>query len=218
MSAERLLPLSGVIAVVLTVASFAAAGTTPTATATPEQVASFYSRNLVGQTISGSLLSVGALFFLVFSAQIFDLLRNAQRAFGGCDALCFAGSIVLVVALAIIAGLSIAISDLTGHVGASAIQILNLLTQDAVVVYPTTIGTTAFLLGAGIGVLTSSVLPRWLGWFALLFSVFAAIPSHVFGGILDHIGFVGLAGLGVWTLVVSIQLTRTVSGHGVEES
>jgi hypothetical protein len=34
-----------------------------------------------------------------------------------------------------------------------------------------------------------------------------AIPSHVLGGTLDHIGLLAFAGLGVWTLVVGVLLT-----------
>jgi hypothetical protein len=73
-----------------------------------------------------------------------------------------------------------------------------------------TIGASAFLLGAGAGVLRSRPLPlpRWLGWIAVVLGVVAAIPSHVLGGLLDHIGVVPVAGLGIWTLVVSVALAR----------
>jgi xanthine/uracil permease len=49
---------------------------------------------------------------------------------------------------------------------------------------------------------------RWLGWFAVVVALVAAIPSHVLGGTLDHIGFVAFAALGHWTLVVSVLLAR----------
>jgi hypothetical protein len=37
----------------------------------------------------------------------------------------------------------------------------------------------------------------------------AAIPSHVLGGALDHIGVLPVAGLALWTLVVSVLVRRT---------
>jgi len=36
--------------------------------------------------------------------------------------------------------------------------------------------------------------------------VLTAIPSHLVGGVLAHIGFFGFFGLGVWTLIVSVML------------
>jgi hypothetical protein len=52
------------------------------------------------------------------------------------------------------------------------------------------------------------VLARWLGWLAVVLGVVAAIPSHVLGGALDHIGVLPVAGLALWTLVVSVLLVR----------
>jgi len=75
-----------------------------------------------------------------------------------------------------------------------------------VFVFLITIGTSAFLLGAAASVLTTEVLPRWLGWLALLVAIVGAIPSHVLGGTLDHIGIAAFAGLGVWTLIVGVLL------------
>ena len=55
--------------------------------------------------------------------------------------------------------------------------------------------------------MTTGLLPRWLGWLAIVLAIVAAIPSHVLGGTLHHIGFLGFAGLGVWTLLAGLFLT-----------
>jgi hypothetical protein len=82
-------------------------------------------------------------------------------------------------------------------------------------VFALTVGTSGFLLGVGLVTLKAAALPRWTAWLPLVFGVVAAVPSHILGGLLDHIGFVGFVGLGVWTLIVSIQLSmRTEITHG----
>ena len=206
MGAQRLGALSGVVAVVLIFAGEAVAGSTPNGTSSVAKVAAFYDKHATAQTTSGVLLSLGALLFLVFSATFAARLRRVQGEPFGASGLCLAGAVVLVVGLGVYAGLSIAIADVAGHVEGSALQALSVLANDSVFVFLITIGTSAFLLGAAASVLTTEVLPRWLGWLALLVAIVGAIPSHVLGGTLDHIGIAAFAGLGVWTLIVGVLL------------
>ena len=156
------------------------------------------------------LLSLGALLFLVFAASFATRVGSAA----GAAALCLLGAAVLVVGLTVYAGLSIAMADVVGHVQGTALQALNVLADDAVFIFLITIGTSAFLLGAAAAVFGTAVLPRWLGWWAVVFAVVGAIPSHVLGGTLDHIGLLSFAGLGIWTLVVGILLTVRAEAAG----
>src|SRR4029079_7532861 len=66
---SKLLPLSGAAAVVLIVASFATAGSVPKQDAPTSEVVSFYADHDTGQLVSASVLSLGALLFLVFVAR-----------------------------------------------------------------------------------------------------------------------------------------------------
>jgi len=72
--------------------------------------------------------------------------------------------------------------------------------------FTVTTGAAAFLLGAGAAVLRGAPLPRWLGWTAVVAEVVAVVPSHILGGVLDHIGFAGILGLAAWSLVASVLL------------
>ena len=203
MRAKRFVPLSGVVAVVLIVAGEGAAGNAPKGTSSVGTVVAYFSKHSTAQTTSGVLLSLGALLFLVFSASFAAKIRSVP----GAAALCLLGAGVLVVGLTTYAGLSIAMADVVGHVQGSALQALNVLADDAVFVFLITIGTSAFLVGAAAAVYATALLPRWLGWWAVVFAVVGVIPSHVLGGTLDHIGLLAFAGLGIWTLVVGILLT-----------
>ena len=206
MGAKRFVPLSGVLAVVLIFAGEAAAGSAPNGMASVAKIVSYYGKHTTAQTASGVLISLGALLFLIFSAAFAGRIARTHNGPPGAAALCLLGAGALVVGLTVYAGLSIALADVVGHVDGSALQALNVMADDAVFVFLITVGTCAFLLGAAAAVLTTVLLPRWLGWFAVVFAIVAAIPSHVLGGTLDHIGLVGFAGLGVWTLIVGVML------------
>jgi hypothetical protein len=209
--AKRFVPLSGVLGVLLLFAAFAVAGSTPNGKASVATIVSFYAEHRTAETVSGVLLSLGALAFLIFSATFAARLRNTETGGHGVSELCLAGAVVLVVGLTVYAGLSVAIADEVGHVQGSALQGLNVLADDAVFVFLITVGTSAFLLGAASAVLTGSLLPRWLGWLAVVLAVIGVIPSHVLGGTLDHVGFAAFIGLGVWTVIVSIILVTEVA-------
>ena len=207
MNATRWIPLSGIAAVILIVAGAGAAGSTPREDAPVSKLVAFYTAHDTGQVASGVLTSLGALFFLIFSAAFVDALRRAAHADSQVWAvLCFGGSVVFVAGLTIAAGISVFIGNVAGDLDPPALQALH--EASLTVIFPWTIGASAFLLGAGAGVLQSEPLPRWLGWTAVVLGVVAAIPSHVLGGVLDHIGVVPVAGLGVWTLIVSVVLAR----------
>jgi len=201
--ARRFAPVSGVAAVALILAGFAAAGNAPKGTSSVAKVVAYFSKHSSAQTTSGVLLSLGALLFLVFSASFAARVRSVP----GGAALCLLGAGVLAVGLTTYAGLSIAMADVVAHVPGSALQVLNVLADDAVFVFLITIGTSAFLLGAAAAVFGTALLPRWLAWWAVAFAIVGAIPSHVLGGTLDHIGLLAFAGLGIWALVVGVMLT-----------
>jgi hypothetical protein len=216
MGGNRYLPLTGVAAVVLIIAGLGAGGSTPNGRASEAKVVAFYGKHGTAQAVSGVLVSLGALMFLVFAATFSARLQRVRAEPSGASALCLVGAGVLAVGLAILAGLSITLDDVAGHVGGSALQTLNVMANDAVFIFIITIGTSAFLIGAATAVLTTGVLPRWLGWLAILLALVAAIPSHILGGTLDHIGFLGFAGLGVWTLIVGLLLTIRTTRPGGE--
>jgi hypothetical protein len=102
------------------------------------------------------------------------------------------------------------LGDLAGQVDDSTLRSIHVVSQE--LFFPVTVGASAFFLGAGFAALRTGVLPRWLGWAALVLGVVSAIPSHVLGGVLDHIGYVGFIGLCGWMLVVGLLLA--VRGAG----
>ena len=113
---------------------------------------------------------------------------------------------MLATGLAILAGISITLGDAIGTISGSAAQAINAVSL--VAVFPATIGISAFLLGAGASTVRSDLLPAWLAWTAIALGAVAAVPSHVLGGVLDHIGFVPFVGLFIWTAIAGLMLAR----------
>jgi len=196
MSAKQLVPLSGVVAVVLTIAAFVVGGETPEAGDPLNEVVSYYSEHDTDLQIASALLALGGFFFLVFSTTIVGVLRRGQAEGGGASALGFAGGIVFTVGVTIFAGLGFAAADVVGDVDPAVVQALNALGAD--MFFTVAVGTGAFLVGAGIATLKTGALPRWLGWAAVVIGVIALTPA----------GFFGFIALGIWTLIASVILWR----------
>ena len=205
MNGERLIPLTGVVAVLLIAAGLGAAGSTPSDDASVSEIAAFYTAHDTAQVASGVLLSLGALFFLVFCAALVSALWRTAAARLWL-VVCFGGGLLFIVGITIAAGLAVFIGNLADRLDPAALQALH--EANLLVIFPWTVGASAFLLGASAAVLRSGSLPAWLGWMALVLGIVAAIPSHVLGGALYHIGIVPITGLGIWTAVVSVLLAR----------
>lgn len=194
MSAKRLVPLSGVAAVALIIAAFGIGGDTPGADASVNEVVSFYTNHGNDQMAGGFLLGLGAFFLLVFATTVAGHLRRAEGEAGGSSALSFAGGAILAVGLLIFAGLAFTVGDVADTLDPSGLQTLHVLGEDMFM--PLTIGNAAFLIGAGIGIVSTAALPKWLGWMAIIIGVAALTPF----------GFYAFALLGLWTLIASVML------------
>jgi hypothetical protein len=102
--------------------------------------------------------------------------------------------IVFVVGAATFAGTSIAAADVPTKISPTAEQALNVLQNDTFL--GLLIGLSAFMLGNGILIAATGVLPRWLGWVAVAIGIVAVTP----------IGFFGSLALLAWTLIVSVLM------------
>ena len=86
-----------------------------------------------------------------------------------------------------------ALGDSPDHLTLSSAQTLNYLQNDL----PAILGSMAFgvmAISAGIAMLKSAVLPRWLGWVSLILGILGVVPVG---------DFFALPAIGVWTLIVA---------------
>jgi hypothetical protein len=194
MNSKSLVPLSGVVAVALIIASFLLGGEPPDTDAPVDEVVDFYTENDGEIQGSSGLLALGALFFLFFSTNVAGVLRRAQGETGGSSALSFAGGILFAVGATIFAGIGFTLGDAVDELDASAVQTLHVMNMN--MFFPIAVGTAAFFLGSGIATVKTGALPKWLGWIAIVLGIIAVTP----------VGFAAFMALGLWTVIVSVML------------
>jgi hypothetical protein len=196
MSSKKLAPLSGVLGVALIIGSFALGGDSPDQNGSAAEVVSYFTKHHDKLLFAAALLALGAFFLLVFTTTMAGALRRASGETGGTSALSFAGGVILVVGITLFAGITFSLADAIKHLEPAAAQSLNTLGAD--LFFPLAVGNGAFLLGSGIGVIKTKILPVWLGWVAVVLGVAALTPA----------GFFAFMALGVWTLIASVMLSR----------
>jgi hypothetical protein len=195
MNAKKLVPLSGIAAVGLVIASFMIIGETPDIDAPVNEITSFWTKHDSDGQFGGFLIALGALFFLFFATNIAGALRRAQGETGGSSALSFGGGIIFAVGLLVFAGINFTLGDLGGDGSPDTLQALNALGEDFF--FPLAMGAAAFGIGTGIAITKTGVLPRWFGWVAVVIGVVSATPA----------GFFGFMLLGLWIIAASVMLS-----------
>jgi hypothetical protein len=158
-----------------------------------QQVAAFYRTHASGQVVAGILLVLSAFSFLTFAGVVRMAVQRADGESVG-STLGLAGAVLFSVGLTIVAGLGAALGDGPGRMDPLTIQTLNVLFND--VFAPLAVGIAGFSIGNGIAIVMSRALPAWVGWLGIAIGVISLTPA----------GIIGFLGLGVWILIVGVQL------------
>jgi len=198
---ERYAPWTGVLAVVLWVVGFViliSAGMVAQ-DATPEQVLAFHQTN-GGPVIAGSFIfMLGTLAFVWFLGSLRSSLRSAEGGAGRVAAIAFGGGLAMAVCALLLPSGGVAVALAAGTMSATSADALRYLPS---VFFIGVELFAAVLVGAsGLVALRTAVLPRWLAWVSLLLALVLLIPPIGWAGI--------LLGVPIWTLLVSLLLTRT---------
>ena len=192
--------LTGVVFVILLVASFAVSGETPGADDSVQEVVSFYSENESKVMISAILSGLSAVFFLFFVGSLGSVLQAAEGPIAGLSAVARAGGVVAAVGILIFAGLMFTLGDAADSLEPAAVQTLNALNVDFF--FPLAGGMATFLFASGLVAVRSRALPQWLGWAALVIAVAGLTP----------VGFFAFLASIAWVLAASIVLALGKAG------
>lgn len=203
---ERLAPITGAIFFVLLIVSFVISGEGPDAKDDPADIVDFYMDN-EGTLLVGAFLAVAAATALVFfGAYIRKLIAEAAGRDEMLSSVAMVGFAIYATGIAIDATVVVALTSTAGDIEPTSSQALSALYENDFV--PFALGSLLLLLATGIAALKHGVLPRWLGWVAIVLAVLLVTP----------VGFIGFLGGGIWILVVSIVLTlragETAPGAG----
>lgn len=194
MNKPWLVPAAGILMVVLIVLAFVVGGETPDVDDSLNEITSFYRDNDSDQVWAAALLAWGTAVFLVFATGLWRLVRDAEIGRHGASSLMLVGSAVWAAGTTIFSGISFTLGDSADDLGPAAIQALNALNSD--MFFTVAVGTFAFLMGAAVSVLNTGVLPRWLGWAAVVIAVVAITPG----------GFFALLAMLLWIVIASVAL------------
>jgi hypothetical protein len=195
MRSERLVPLTGVLFLVLLIASFAIGGEPPEASEDVGEIVDHYVDNKDSIIIGAIGSGLAAVALVFFGGYLSRTLSDAQGGRGFLPSVVLAGTAIIAVGAGIDGTISFALAEAVEDIDPAAVQALQALWDNDFL--PIMIGILVFLLSAGLAIIQSGALPRWLGWVALVLVVLGATP----------IGFVAFVGSAIWILIVSIMLS-----------
>jgi hypothetical protein len=202
-SNQWLLPLAGVGFVVLGIVSFIVQGEPKDADHPVNEIVDFYLDNkdaiIVGQLIG----IIAGLLLIVFGAYLAKVLRAADERIWVLPLLPLIGFVVMDIGFAIDGTILIALAEAADDIEPTSVQTLQALWDNDFL--PIALGILIFLFSFGISVVRSGVLPKWLGWVAIVLGIVGLIPP---------IGFAAFIGTALIILIVSILLSVRARREG----
>jgi hypothetical protein len=187
----------GVAFIVFAIASIVLSGGEPPDVKdnTPQEIVKHYADNKDEIMLSSILGAIAMTALLFFAGYLRKVLSAATAGASMLPSIVLAGASIMAVGLAIDSTISFALADAADDVDPVAVQSLQMLWDNDFI--PIALGSVVFLLSAGLAIVETGVLPRWLGWVAVLLAIVGLTP----------VGWAAFLIGAIWILVVSILLT-----------
>jgi hypothetical protein len=179
--------------VVLLIVSFIVAGEPKDADDGAAEVAQWYIDNKDSAQIGAFIGLVAAVPLIFFGGYLRKVLEPAG---GLLSTLPLIGLTIVAIGGAIDSMLLFAAAEAADDITAPQIQTIQAIWDNDF--FPILLGIMVFLWSVGIAVLRSDVLPKWLGWFAIVFGVVA---------LAGPIGFVSFPAAFLWVIIAGVLLT-----------
>jgi|SRR5262245_25508249 len=160
----------------------------------PAAVAQWYSDNKDAAEIGSFISAVAGGLLIFFGAYLRKVLEPGAGLM--LSILPLIGLAIVATGAAIDGMLMFAAAEAVGDVPAPEIQTIQAIWDNDFL--PFLLGVLVFNWSVGFAVLRSGVLPKWMGWAAIVFGVV---------GLAGPIGFFGAAGAALWIIVASIMLS-----------
>ena len=190
MSNKRwLVPLTGLVFIVLLIVGFIVMGEPPDAEDPVQEIVDFYQDDKDSIEAGVFLLALGTVFFVFFANYLRTVFRETSLS-----ATILVGAAIFAVGGAIDGTISIAIAEAADDIEPASVQTLQALWDNDFL--PLAIGITVFLVSIGTSILSTGLLPRWLGWLVLVVALISVTP----------LGFFAFPASGLLVLVLSVWL------------
>jgi hypothetical protein len=168
---------------------------TPGETASVQKIQAYYGSHQGRTTAAALMAPAGALLLIMFASYVRSLVRERNDNAGVGPTVFVAGAVLWAAGIAIGSSVDLSlVGSAHHHLDASA-QTLNQFSNTDWI--PFIAGIAVTLVGAGMTVLRTRIVPVWLGWVALVFGI-ASVAGPA--------GFVGFFVAPLWILVVGIML------------
>jgi hypothetical protein len=209
---ERVGAVSGIIFVVVVIASFFTPET-PDADDPTSEIVSSIADDRSAHLLSVYLGGLGSLLFLVFVGALWSRLRAAE-ADRGPSILVALGGVGTAVIILVANGVFMALIEAADESREPA-AVRALFELDEVLFIGIGWTVAAFYAGAALSSLATGSLPRWLGWAAaalavlFVFALLGIFSEDDEGGVLGIVFFIGILLNFLWILATSIVMVRT---------
>jgi hypothetical protein len=194
--ASRWLAWTGPLFTVLfVVVGLALQGNTPGEKASVQKVMDYYNSHHDRTLVSVFLAPAASALLILFVSYIRSLARERGDAAGAGPTVLVSGAILWVSGLLLGSTVDLMLVSSSDHGQGQIAQTANVLSNDAWI--PFIGGIAITMIGAGLTVVTTRILPRWLGWIAVVVGVVSLAGPG---------GFVGFFVAPLWILVAGIML------------
>ena len=187
--------LAGIVFLVLAIVSFAVGGEPPDIDKPAQEIVDFYVDKKDMAFLGAILEGIAATLFIFFAGYLRSVLRDVEGGRGFLSAVMFAGAIIFATGLAIDATLTFALAETAEDIDPTAVQAVAAIWHNDFV--PFAVGVQIFTLALGLLLLRGGVVPKWLGWVAIVLALIAVTP----------IGFAAFIGTAILIGVLSVLLT-----------
>jgi hypothetical protein len=171
-------------------------GSTPDTDASASKVASYYDTHNGRQSVAAFVLAASVPFLALFGAHL--AARSGAESIW--SRFLIVGTAVASMTWLLAATIHFALADAVDEgISGDAIRVLNVLDGDSWIAWNAGLGV--MMLAAGGAALNGvRLLPRWLGWAAVVLGVALFIPFADFFALLLTL---------IWILIVSVMLSRS---------
>ena len=195
MNSKRwLIPLTGLLFVVLAVVGSLIGGEPKDAGNPAQEIVDHYIDNKDSIIIGAAIFGLACVALVFFAGYLRTVLRRAEGEGGMLSALTVVGAAIMAVGLAIDATILFAIAEAADDLEPASVQALQAFWDNDFM--PIAVGLVVFLLSSGIAMVRYGVLPKWLGWIAIVLGIVGLTP----------LGFFAFLAGGLWIAVVSVML------------
>ncbi|MCB0828579.1 MAG: hypothetical protein KDB62_07210 [Solirubrobacterales bacterium] len=161
-----------------------------------QAILDFFAADETTQNVSAVLVGYGSLFLIFFAGMLRAELRRDDPDSDGLATLAFGGGLVMAAGLMLLAGMTISFTQNTDSLDPVAAQAVNAVSDG--IWLPFVAGQAVLLIGSGIAIRHSGILPSWLGWVAIVLGILSATPVGFFAFLLAIL----------WFAVASVLLAR----------